>query len=220
MEKGIFISLDGPDGSGKSSIVRKLHEHYSKSINCVMTKDPGGTSIGDKIRSIIVSPENKDIEHLTELYLFYASRTELMNKIIIPNIDEGNMIITDRFFDSTWIYQGYVRGWDKKILQQFDNLTNRGIVPDLTILCNVDAEIGLRRSLKNNSKRIQDNGDDESRFELEGIEFHKKINEGFLKRAKKFPKRFVILDSNNHSIEELSKQAIEIIDKRFFKNNC
>ena len=209
----MFITLEGGEGSGKTSVAKIIYDELIKYKDCILINDPGGTDTGMSIRKILLDPKFKN-HKITELYLYHASRAQLVQERIIPALKEDQIVICDRFFDSTHVYQGKIRGWDRDCLEFFDNVTNGFIIPNITILCNVDAEIGLKRSLKTNSNRVNGNGADESRWELEGLEIHKKINAAFYDRMmyrKGLGHNIYIVDSNNRTIAAMADEVLDYI---------
>jgi len=212
---GLFIVFEGGEGSGKSSLARLLYEELVKTVDTILVNDPGGTDVGMDIRKILLNPEKKS-SITTELYLYHAARAQLVDEIILPALREGKVVISDRFNDSTHVYQGDIRGWDKNTLNNLDDITNKGIKPDITFLCNVSATIGLKRSLKVNKDRVNGDGQDESKWELEGLNTHKKINLAFVNRMLSRSQDGDIiyyLDSNNLTITEMLDIVMEKISR-------
>ncbi|NWF53088.1 MAG: dTMP kinase [Nitrospirae bacterium] len=201
-KKGIFISLEGIEGTGKTKQSSLLNE-YLKNIGykVILTAEPGGTVIGLKIRDLLLSIENKKMTPLSELLLYNASRVQHIKEVILPALKKGFIVITDRFIDSTKAYQGYGRGIDLKLIDLLGEIVTEGLKPDLTILLDLDVKIGLKRNKGINKK---------DRLELEDIKFHKKVREGYLKIAAKEPERIKLIDANQ-SIEDIHKKIIDIV---------
>ncbi len=198
-----FISLEGIEGSGKSSQVKLLAEHLrTKGHNVLETVEPGGTRIGGKIRKLLLEPKNH-MDPLAELLLYYSSRAQLVREVIYPEIQKKTVVITDRFTDSTVAYQGYARGIELSIIHALDDIVVPDMKPFLTILLDLDVEEGLRRN-----RRAQK----EDRFELETVEFHNRVRQGFMKIAEEEPERVKIVDASR-SAEEVSRDIIRIVEE-------
>jgi len=182
----LFITFEGGEGSGKSVQARALHKRLSKlAIPALLTREPGGTPLGEKIARLLKSAENTDISPLTELLLFNACRNQLVTKVIQPNLKEGKVVICDRYADSTTVYQGYARGLDLDIVKQINQTGTKGLKPDLTVLLDISPEEGLDR--KRNRKQ--------DRFEQENIAFHQKVRAGYHKLAAEEPQRWLVIDA-------------------------
>ena len=198
-----FISFEGIEGSGKSTQVRLLADYLrTKGNDVITTFEPGGTSIGTKIRDLLLEPQNH-MDPLTELLLYYASRAQHVREVIYPAILRNSVVITDRFTDSTIAYQGYARGLDLSIINSLDEIVVPDMRPRLTFLLDLDVEEGLRR---NRHARKED------RFELETIEFHTRVRNGFLQIASEDPERVKVIDALM-SAEEVNKEAIRIMEE-------
>ena len=212
----MFISLEGIEGSGKTSQIFFIKEFFKKhNKDVLITKEPGGTKIGTKIRKILLNPVNNNLDYLSELLLYSADRAQHLSEIILPALEENKIVICDRFFDATTVYQGYVRGVDLNLIKKIHNMVLKGFKPNLTILFDISAEIGLERA----KKQIRNGERDlsESRFEKEEINFHKKVRQGYLELAKIESNRFEIVDASQ-SIEIVKKKILEIIkNKTLFK---
>jgi dTMP kinase len=169
--KGIFITFEGPDGAGKTTQINLLKEYLiSKGFDVVLTREPGGTPIGEKIRSVILDVENKEMDVICEALLYAASRAQLVKEFILPNIEQGKVVICDRFVESSIVYQGYARGIGEEKIEVINNIATRGLVPDAVFLLMLTPEEGIKR--KKNSGKLD-------RLEMEKIEFHKKVYEGY-----------------------------------------
>lgn len=190
----MFITLEGIEGSGKttqaSHIVQSLQE---QGFDCVSTREPGGTRIGEKIRTILLDPESKDIDPLTELLLYTADRAQHIKEFISPNLSAGKIVLCDRYYDATVVYQGFARGLDIGLIQQLHRLIFSDLKPDITILLDLPPEVGLARAWKQikNGTRT----DIETRFEKETIAFHEKVRSGYLELAQLEPERFRVIDA-------------------------
>ncbi len=184
---GKFITIEGCEGVGKSTHVRLLKEYcVLNNINAVFTREPGGTDIAERIRQIVLDPQNKEMDGITELFLYEASRREHTLKLIKPAIEEGKIVFCDRYTDSTLAYQAYARGLDKKTVEYFNKIGSADIKIDLTLFLDLDPEKGFSR------KGGPDSGD---RLEAEGLSFHKKVYEGFKETIKNNSCRFAVIDA-------------------------
>ncbi|MGB9500045.1 MAG: dTMP kinase [Dissulfuribacterales bacterium] len=194
----MLITLEGIEGSGKTTQINYIAA-YLKDLGheCVITKEPGGTEIGGKIRSILLDPENKSIDPLTELLLYASDRVQHIKELIGPMLEAGKVVICDRFHDSTTVYQGFTRGVDLGLIHQLNKLVLEGVEPDITFILDLPPELGLERAWNqiNNGSR----SGMETRFENEKLSFHKNVRKGYLKLAKREPERFVVIDA---SVEE------------------
>ncbi len=183
----LFITFEGGEGSGKSVQAKTLYDRLLKLvIPAVLTHEPGGTPLGEKISRWLKWTGDKDISPLTELMLFNASRAQLVAKVIKPGLENGKVVICDRFADSTTAYQGYGRGLDLKAIKAVNNAATQGLNPDLTVLLDIAAKEGLAR--KNREKQ--------DRFEKETLTFHEKVRQGYLELAAQEPERWLVIDAS------------------------
>ncbi len=198
-----FISFEGVEGSGKSTQTKFLAQHLrTQGHEVIETVEPGGTKIGHKIRELLLEPENH-MDPLTELLLYYASRAQHVREVIYPAIISNKIVITDRFTDSTVAYQGHARGIDLGILNSLNEIVSPDMKPSLTFLLDIDVEEGLKR----NRKALK-----EDRFELETVEFHNRVRDGFHQIAKEEPERVRIIDASRNA-EEVRKEITETIEE-------
>ena len=205
MKKGVFLSFEGIEGTGKTTQARLLSERLAEEgHDVVLTFEPGGTVIGSRIREILLLPEHLEMSAITELLLYNAARAQHLAEKILPAIKQGKIIITDRFSDSTVAYQCYARGIDIALIMSLDRLATGGLKPDLTILFDLDAEAGLARNRGANKT---------DRIELEDIAFHRKVREGYLAIAKADPDRVRIVDAAQPSAE-VQARVWEIVKER------
>ena len=202
MKKGVFLSFEGIEGTGKSTQARLLFERLrEKGFDAVLTEEPGGTKIGRKIRELLLSPDHQEMTPLTELLLYFASRTQHLAQVIIPAVNRGAVVITDRFTDSTIAYQGYGRGIALHLLHSLDNIATEGMQPDITLLLDLDVETGLSRNRGINKT---------DRLELEDIGFHKRVRNGFLELAAQQPERIKLIDASLEK-EEVRKRVLDLV---------
>ncbi len=204
-KKGLFITFEGTDGCGKSTQIEKITQYLqSKNLSLVVTRDPGGTDLGKKLREILLGYEGKIYENC-ELFLYLADRAQHIDEKIIHALKEGKIVLCDRYVDSTVAYQGYARGLDKDKILELNNIVSHGLMPDLTLYFDVDTEIAMQRV-----------GENKDRLEAEGVEFHKKVRNGFLDLAKKYDRIKVI--NSNQDIESVFNDAKVQIDRLVSKD--
>lgn len=190
----MFITLEGIEGAGKSSQLQNIVAFFNaRGYECVTTREPGGTAIGAQIRGILLDPANRELDARAELLLYVADRIQHIRSVIEPNLGEHRVVLCDRYFDATLVYQGYARGLDMALISDLHRLVCRGLMPDLTLLFDLEPEVGLARAWH----QIDNGGrtNHESRFELEKIAFHRKVRDGYLDLARKEPGRFRIIDA-------------------------
>ena len=199
----MFITFEGIEGSGKSSLIAQLKKYFKSSkLEAFFSKEPGGTDLGKEIRKTLLNPKYS-FDPTSELLLLLADRAEHVQKIIRPNLQKNKLIFCDRYLDSTLAYQGSGRNLDKKIIKEMFKALDFPI-PDLTILLDVPVQIGLSRARKRNKL---------DRFEKEDLNFHENVRRSYLDLAKNDSKRIVIFDSSI-SEEELFKKAVNLIKSR------
>jgi dTMP kinase len=201
--KGIFISFEGIEGTGKSTQTALLAEYLkSKGLSVTRTAEPGGTRISLKIRDLLLSTDSTDMDPLTELLLYNAARVQHIKEIILPALLRGDVVITDRFSDSTTAYQGHGRGIDLKLIDSLDVVATNRLRPHLTVLLNIDVETGLMRN-----RKIQK----QDRLELEDFSFHERVRKGFISIAAREQERVKLLDCSG-DIEEVHKKVVGIVE--------
>lgn len=201
MKKGFFITFEGADGCGKttqSELIKKYLEE--KGYEVIWTREPGSIGLGQKIRELLLHYDG-EVAPTCEAFLFLADRSQNIEQLIKPAVNQGKIVICDRHTDSTIAYQGYGRGKDIDELTYLNNLATSGMKPDLTFVFDVSTEVAQTRV-----------GSEKDRMESAGIEFHKKVRNGYLEIAKKEPDRVKVVDANN-SIEQVFEDAKKIIDK-------
>lgn len=198
MGSGLFITVEGTDGSGKSTQIALMAEYLRKmGHEVVLTREPGGTNISEKIRSIILDPENREMGYIAEALLYASSRAQHVAELIKPSVEQGKVVICDRFVDSSYVYQGFGRGIDMEILESVNKIAMDGMFPDITFFFDISPEVALER-------RIQATGAD--RIENEKMEFHMKVYQGYKSLAAKDPDRIKTIDADR-SIEEIAEDV-------------
>ena len=191
----MLITLEGIEGSGKTTQIEYIEKYLrSTGFDPVITKEPGGTVLGEKIRSILLDPENTAICPMTELLLYAADRVQHIQELIAPEMAAGKVVICDRFSDSTTVYQGFTRGIDLDMIFKLNDLVLQGLAPDITFVLDLDPETGLKRAWKqiNDGSRAAS----ETRFEHEALQFHEKVRNGYLELARREPDRFAVVDAD------------------------
>lgn len=185
LKKGLFITFEGVEGCGKSSQIQRTYNELIKlGYEVVITREPGGTVVGEKIRDIILDAKHKEISALTELFLFETARTRIVDEVIVPALKAGKVVLCDRFNDSTYVYQGYAGKLDLKDIKKVDDIATSKIKPDLTIVLDISAEKGLERACKRSKK---------DRMEQKALLYHKKVRQGFVDIARKNKRRIKVV---------------------------
>ncbi|OZV12601.1 dTMP kinase [Tissierella sp. P1] len=201
--RGLFIALEGPDGSGKSTIIKLIGNYLKdKGIEFVMTREPGGTLIGEEIRHIVLDEKNTGISDETEALLYAAARGQHVHEKILPSLKEGKLVLCERFVLSSLAYQGVGRGLGIEKVKAINDFAIRGVYPDLILFFHVDPEVTLERKTGNQG------GD---RLEQEGNDFHKTVYEGYMELLKLYPKNIKVIDATK-SIEEVLEQSIKEVE--------
>lgn len=197
MKRGKFITFEGCEGVGKSTQIRFFKAYLDeKGIGCTVTREPGGSAIAEKIRDIILSSENEGMDYACEALLYAAARAQHLKDIIIPALERGDIVICDRFTDSTFAYQGIARGLGEEYIDQLNRLATNGLMPDITIFLDYPPHLSFMR------KGGADRGD---RLESQDMEFHLKVYEGYRILAKREPERFVSIDASGSKQETREK---------------
>ena len=207
----MFITLEGIEGSGKTTQIRHIAEYIkSKGQDCVITREPGGTDIGKKIRTILLDSNSKGLDPSAELLLYVADRIQHVNEVIHPALSLGKIVLCDRYFDATVAYQGFARGIDMDLITMLHKKVVENLRPDITILLDLPAEKGLKRAWEqiNNGARTSA----ETRFEEEKITFHENVRAGYLELARMEPERFRIIDAarNEKTVKEDILEALPL----------
>lgn len=190
----MFITLEGIEGSGKTSQVQAIARWLAAAGYTVQTtREPGGTAIGGQIRSVLLNPQNDALAPGAELLLYMADRVQHVETVVRPALAAGKVVVCDRFFDATMVYQGYARGLDRETIRRLHRLTCGGMTPDLTLLLDLAPEVGLARAWHRIDQ--DDTATEESRFEKETLAFHHRVREGYLDLARREPQRFHLIDA-------------------------
>lgn len=206
LKRGIFITFEGPDGSGKTTHSIKLTEYLSRlGLPVVHTREPGGTSIAEQLRKVLLNP-NSSISPQTELLLYEAARAQHTRELIRPALEQGKVVICERYADATVAYQGYGRKWDLTTIKRLNKIVTEGLEPDLTFLIDIDVKKGLAR-LQRDKRKID-------RLEQETLAFHQRVRQGYLKLARLYPQRIKIIPGEQP--EEKNTTLIQqYINKKF-----
>ena len=209
--QGLLISFEGSEGSGKSTQISLLAEHIEKEgqREVLVTREPGGTEIGEEIRHLLKHAlSGNSMFPETELLLFAASRAQLVREVLQPNLKAGKIILSDRFIDSTTVYQGAARKMSNDPIQKINHFAVGDLIPDLTIVIDIPAEIGMER-LRHRPSELPD------RMEQENIEFYERVREGYLILAKSLPDRFFVVDGTLKR-EDIEKKIWNEVKQRYF----
>ena len=213
----MFITFEGIEGCGKSTQAKRLVNRLRElAVPLVFTLEPGGTSVGQKIRRILLDSRNQHLSPLAELLLYAADRAQHVEEVIKPALEQEKWVLCDRFFDATTVYQGYARGLDMKLIATLNEKASPGIRPDITFLIDCAVEVGLERALKRNKIQFQEGQD---RFEREKKDFHEAVREGYLTMAMEDRERFVVVDGTlkEDELEEIIFKHVEPFVSRKMK---
>jgi dTMP kinase len=206
--RGIFITFEGPEGSGKSTQIRLLAERLRAAGHDILqTQEPGGTPIGKQIRQVLLDGRNDQLSPTAELLLMFASRAQNIDQWILPALSEGRIVLCDRFTDSTLAYQGAARGMGAEVVYDLDRVASRGLVPNLTLLIDINAEAGLARA----GQRNTNSSSNETRFDDYDIRFHRKVRDAFLQLSSEDSRRIKVIDGAR-SIEEVANDVWDIVE--------
>ena len=213
----MFITFEGIEGSGKSTQITRLAEWLGTRFNQepVVTREPGGCAIADKIRGILLDVANSGMNEQAELLLYAAARAQHVAQIICPALDNGKIVLCDRFSDATLAYQGFGRGLPMSLIEEINKLATLGTKPDLTLLLDFDPEIGLNRAIQRNATAT---GPDENRFEQENLDFHRRIREGYLSLATA-EDRFCVIDANG-DVDTVATRIQSVVSAKFAHGLC
>jgi dTMP kinase len=201
--RGVLITFEGVEGSGKSTQAERLAKRLAAlDVPCLASREPGGTDIGEAIRSILLDPKNKEMHGLTELFLYLASRNQLVRDRVMPALREGKVVILDRFGDSSMAYQAHGRELGEKLVARLNKLATADLKPNHTVLVDVPVEVGQRRK----ASGVLD------RLERERVEFHERVRRGYLRVARRAPGRFKVVDGTL-SADELEQSVFRHVEE-------
>ncbi len=208
---GMFITLEGIEGSGKTTQVQNVARWLqSQRIDFVLTREPGGTRIGQAIRRLLLDPSSCDLDPLAELLLYNADRVQHINTLIKPALESGKAVVCDRFFDATVVYQGIARQLGVELVSRLHELVCQDLQPDLTLLLDLDPALGLQRTWR----QVDAGGRsrNETRFENEKLEFHQQVRKGYLRLADRNPRRIIVVDASGPP-GQVAARIAEILDR-------
>jgi dTMP kinase len=207
-KRGLFITFEGPEGSGKSTQLRMLAEGLRGEGHDVLeTAEPGGTPIGSQIRRVLLDAKNRELCPTAELLLMFASRAQNVDQYILPALSKGTIVLCDRFTDSTLVYQGIARGLGADVVYDVDRIACRGLVPDLTLVIDIDTETGLARARRRNDQTQEI----ETRLDEEGLSFHRKVRDAYRQLSVDEPRRVKSIDGDRMP-EEIAVDVREHVD--------
>ena len=204
IKKGCFITVEGTEGVGKSTNIDYLCQLLrERGVELVLTREPGGTPLAEELRELLLSPRDERVSEDTELLLMFAARAQHIENVIKPALERGAWVISDRFTDATFAYQGGGRGVDKDNIATLERIVQHGIHPDMTLLLDLDVTVGLKRASQRSAP---------DRFEQEKLDFFEKVRGEYLSRAKAEPKRFSVIDASK-SIPEVQSQILAAVNQ-------
>lgn len=203
MTQGIFITFEGPDGAGKTTIINRVAEHLT---NALVTREPGGIDIAEQIRRVILDKKNTAMDSRTEALLYAAARRQHLVERVKPALEEGKIVLCDRFVDSSLAYQGYARGLGIDEVWSINQFAIEEMMPDLTLYFDIEPELGLKRINKNKGREI-------NRLDLENLEFHQRVREGYQLLIDRFPNRIIKLDASG-TPDEVFITALQLVEAK------
>ena len=207
MKKGLLVSLEGPDGAGKSSVLEALVPILEENGHQVVTtREPGGVPISEAIREVILDQKNTEMDGKTELLLYIASRRQHLIEKVLPALESGKLVIMDRFIDSSVAYQGFGRGLSVSDIEWLNRFATDGLKPDVTLYFDLDVEEGLARIARNKNREV-------NRLDLEGLDMHKRVRQGYLYAFENEPDRIVKIDASQ-TLESVVQDSLAILNKR------
>jgi len=215
MKKGLFITFEGLEGCGKTTQAKMLYNLFNKQgIPSIFTKEPGGTKIGQKIRKILLDQKNDGMDYKAEMLLFLASRAENVRLIILPALEEGKIVISDRFYDSTTAYQGYGRGIDLKTIKNLNTLVVGRAIPDITFFLDIEPQEGLKRSTAfSHSREIRFEEEFMNKKIIGGKLFLERVRDGYYQLSREEAERIKVINANRDR-KEIFEDIIKIVNKK------
>ncbi|PGZ94434.1 dTMP kinase [Bacillus pseudomycoides] len=205
--KGLFVTIEGPEGSGKSTLITKLLPYFEKKAQKVMaTREPGGITISEEIRTILHKKEHTMMEARTEALLYAAARRQHLVEKVMPALEDSYIVICDRFIDSSLAYQGYARGLGVDKVFEINRFATEDCMPDITIYLDIDPEVGLARIRKDDNREV-------NRLDLESMEFHKRVHEGYLQLVDRFADRIVVVNADQ-PMEAVVEEVTKLIEQK------
>ncbi|MCP1121870.1 dTMP kinase [Bacillus sp. 3103sda1] len=205
--KGLFVTIEGPEGSGKSTLITKLLPYFEKKEQKVMaTREPGGITISEEIRTILHKKEHTMMEARTEALLYAAARRQHLVEKVMPALEDSYIVICDRFIDSSLAYQGYARGLGVDKVFEINRFATEDCMPDITIYLDIDPEVGLARIRKDDNREV-------NRLDLESMEFHKRVREGYLQLVDRFADRIVVVNADQ-PMEAVVEEVTQLIEQK------
>lgn len=213
MTKGLFIVFEGPEGSGKTTILKTVEKYLKElELEFIATREPGGISISEQIREVILNRDNVAMDGRTEALLYAAARRQHLVEKVIPALEQGKIVLCDRFVDSSLAYQGYARGLGMENVMKINEFAIDDYMPDLTILFDLDPEVGLRRIAENKDREV-------NRLDLEGLNFHRKVREAYHILAERYKERIRVIDAGK-ALEEVIVDVNNIIYNFLSSKEC
>ena len=210
MKQGMFITVEGPEGAGKTTVVQLLVQELQKEgYKVVSTREPGGIKIAEQIRHVILDKENTSMDERTEALLYAAARRQHLVEKVIPSIEEGAVVLCDRFVDSSLAYQGHARGLGMDEVLRINQFAISGFMPTLTLYFDITPEEGLKRIEQSNVREV-------NRLDLENLSFHRKVREGYLMLVDQHPERIKVINAEM-SVEHVFNQALSVIKQHLLR---
>ncbi|WHY77661.1 dTMP kinase [Neobacillus sp. WH10] len=203
MSSGTFITFEGPDGAGKTTIIKLIAQELN---NVLLTREPGGIEIAEQIRRVILDKGNTAMDSRTEALLYAAARRQHLIEKVKPALDKGRVVLCDRFVDSSLAYQGYARGLGMDEVFTINQFAIEDFMPELTIYFDIEPEVGLKRINKNKGREI-------NRLDLEDLDFHKKVREGYHLLMERFPHRIVRIDASG-TVDEVFQKTMQLVEAK------
>lgn len=212
VKKGIFITIEGPEGAGKTTIINMLIDTLiSENYSVISTREPGGIEIAEQIRKVILDKDNINMDARTEALLYAAARRQHLVEKVLPALEEGSIVLCDRFIDSSLAYQGYARGLGIEEVFTINKFAIEDRMPDVTLYFDIAPEIGMERIHQNKGREI-------NRLDLENLEFHRKVRAGYHQLSRVYSDRIIEIDASR-SIQEVYEAALKILKDLIQKNN-